>query len=352
VELLPSGNVKEGTQVTATCFSINPLELNASKFFFYMDSEPIQNISTSTRLDIFLMSQGNHNFTCYTNGTANYSKQTITRFVNVSIAPPPPPSNASGALIIKNFKLPAIEAGKSVEVSFDLTDDTTKNIFNLSVILSGIPSEWFTVEKPSYIYVDETKAIKIYINVPADTESKSYPVKINVSGHASNGTVMSVEKSSVLVVNGTALNRPPSYFSGYTETSGSETSFSLEWHDDNGLSGYIFSSNASGTWENETWIPMTGTDGLFNVNKSLSSQAGSAVAWKIYANDSNGDWSASNEFMVATNQVAPTDSTLIMIPIAIFIAAVAIIILLVKKKHKAPKEPEYVYNMDDLDEKG
>jgi hypothetical protein len=92
---------------------------------------------------------------------------------------------------------------------------------------------------------------------------------------------------------------------------------------------------------------MAGTDGLFNVTEKLASEAGSAVAWKVYANDSNGEWSASEEFLVVTKPAASADFTFVIILVTLFIAAVAIIIMLRKRK---PKEPEYVYNMDDLNE--
>jgi len=62
-----------------------------------------------------------------------------------------------------------------------------------------------------------------------------------------------------------------------------------EWSDDTGLSGYVFSSNYTGSWGNETWQSMTGTGNWSNVTKQMPSTPG-YYAWRIYANDTSDNW--------------------------------------------------------------
>jgi len=71
-----------------------------------------------------------------------------------------------------------------------------------------------------------------------------------------------------------------------------DTKFSVKWTDDAGLSGYIFSWNASGSWENDTWISWTGNPlkAWSNVTKELPPKYSYMIGWRIYANDTDGNW--------------------------------------------------------------
>ncbi|MBU2634460.1 MAG: hypothetical protein KJ674_04410 [Nanoarchaeota archaeon] len=60
------------------------------------------------------------------------------------------------------------------------------------------------------------------------------------------------------------------------------------WVDDS-LAGYIFSSNYSGTWSNDSWVEMTGTNNWSNYSKVVAPTIGT-YGWRIYANDSEGNW--------------------------------------------------------------
>jgi len=63
---------------------------------------------------------------------------------------------------------------------------------------------------------------------------------------------------------------------------------SVNWMDNINLSGYIFSSNYSGSWTNDTWITMIGTSNWSNVTKTGSTIG--VWGWGIYANDSYNEW--------------------------------------------------------------
>jgi len=88
---------------------------------------------------------------------------------------------------------------------------------------------------------------------------------------------------------------PPTFSNNQTNTTVVDfaCNFTLNWTDETGFSGYIFSANNSGTWRNASWTPMTGTSNTsWNVT-TLNSTVGTVVGWKFYANDTNDNWNVS-----------------------------------------------------------
>lgn len=147
-------------------------------------------------------------------------------------------------------------------------------------------------------------------------------------------------------------NRPPSFFMGYNNVTvtGAESAFLLEWSDDSGLSGYIFSSNISGVWENDSWVSLTGKSGTIDVIKDLNSSAGS-VAWKIYANDTNNEWSISDEYIVTPTSIGSDILFTLIVPIALIILIIVVIIIFIRKRGKKGKKEdiEYVYSKEEIE---
>ncbi len=355
MDILPSTNIKQGTQITATCYSINPIQVPVSKFKFYRNSDLIKNVSFSTRMDVFLLSVGTYNFTCNTSGTANYSSQSITKSIIVSAAPPED-EEISGELKITNINFPTlIETNKSREASFNLKNEMLKNIFNIETDLTGISSEWYNViSQPLYIYSGGTEEVKINLNIPSDAEPKIYSLRINVKGETSDGRNITVVKNLNMRITGPAQNKPPSYLVGYINTTiaGTGIMFSLKWSDDYGLSGYIFSSNNSGLWENDSWVLLTGKSGWINVTKILNSNVGSAVAWKIYSNDSENKWSISDENIVTVTEAAGFDMSFIVFIVLIIVIILIVIIIFIRKrktKEEEVEEVEYVYSREEFE---
>jgi hypothetical protein len=66
--------------------------------------------------------------------------------------------------------------------------------------------------------------------------------------------------------------------------------FSCKWTDDTGLSGYIFGTNNSGSWVNETWATLTGNPAWANVTKTLTNNFAYVVIFRWYANDTSNNW--------------------------------------------------------------
>lgn len=353
LDVLPSVNIREGTQVTATCYSINPEEINVSKFSFYKNSDLIDNITSSTRMGVFLLSVGTYNFTCNTSGTGNYTNQSITKTITVLAATQQGETeNRTEELQITNTNFPSIEIGKNKVASFVLVNDMLKNIFNITVDLIGVPSNWYTIEKPSYMYSGETEDVKINFSIPYDAEEKTYDIKINVKGNTSDRKTIEVNKNVSMQITSPIQNRPPSFFMGYNNVTvtGAESAFLLEWSDDSGLSGYIFSSNISGVWENDSWVSLTGKSGTIDVIKDLNSSAGS-VAWKIYANDTNNEWSISDEYIVTPTSIGSDILFTLIVPIALIILIIVVIIIFIRKRGKKGKKEdiEYVYSKEEIE---
>ena len=84
---------------------------------------------------------------------------------------------------------------------------------------------------------------------------------------------------------------------------GEDATFSLKWIDDfYGLSGYIFGCNASGTWQNDTWVSWAGSpsEAWANITKKLPSEANVVVTYQIWVNNTNGEWKTSGEQWIRT----------------------------------------------------
>ncbi len=92
-----------------------------------------------------------------------------------------------------------------------------------------------------------------------------------------------------------------------TPTIGEVVKHSSRWTDNVALSGFIFSSNYTGTWENDSWTPMSGASNWSNVSKTLPSTVG-AYGWLVYANDSSNNWNATPIQAVSTSVVDDFES--------------------------------------------
>lgn len=355
MEILPSVGLKSGSEVTASCYSINPKELDASKFAFYKDYEEIGNISSSTRMDVILMNSGDHDFTCYTNGTANYSNQSVTKTVFVSEGPSKP-LVMEGQLEIAKSSFPVIVAGQKGKANITIFNGLRKNIYNLSVSISGIPSSWYSIGSLSQLFVNNSETFGIDFSVPLDAETKMYTIAITVSGTATDGSQVDaadVDRMSVVSVVG---NSPPLFSSSSVDTkgAGSNTTFTLGWYDDKSISGFIFSSNMTGEWVNSSWSRATGSSGEFDFTTVLESQAGSSVAWRVYANDSNNAWSESEIYVMS--EIKEQQPSLDIMPFAIaaaVMAAFGLVAFIVLKKRKYTTEDDetkYVYSEEDANE--
>jgi hypothetical protein len=75
-----------------------------------------------------------------------------------------------------------------------------------------------------------------------------------------------------------------------TTLAGNPCQFRTQWADDSGLSGFIFGSNNTGIWTNNTWTSSF-SDGFWSYAvKTLNDTAANVVQWEFWANDTDNQW--------------------------------------------------------------
>jgi len=96
-----------------------------------------------------------------------------------------------------------------------------------------------------------------------------------------------------------ASTGPPTYSlvsSSSTTNAGSLYTFSVLWTDDVNLSGYVFETNNTGVFVNDTWTPFfdftNQTSAYSSVMKTLNNTAGNFVNWRFWCNDTSNRWTA------------------------------------------------------------
>jgi hypothetical protein len=90
---------------------------------------------------------------------------------------------------------------------------------------------------------------------------------------------------------------------------GASCQFSGNWTDETGLSGYIFSTNNTGTWTNETWAAFSTNPSWANATKTLNITGGLVIGYRWFANDTSNNWGDSGiQSLTTTDHTNPTVS--------------------------------------------
>lgn len=105
-------------------------------------------------------------------------------------------------------------------------------------------------------------------------------------------------------------SQPPRY-SGLLATSSnynSSCTFSVLWSSDVNVSGYVFGSNNTGTFINDTWTPFSDfvnqTAAYSAATRTLDDTIGNTVSWAFWCNDTRNRWTTvgvQNLFVVSDN---------------------------------------------------
>jgi len=86
--------------------------------------------------------------------------------------------------------------------------------------------------------------------------------------------------------------------------------FTLDWTDNVGLSGYMFSTNNSGTWRNASFVSFSGINNTsWNVS-ILNTTVGILIQWKFYANDTSDNWNVSEMYNLTIVSIPTTTTTI------------------------------------------
>ncbi|MBI2651773.1 S8 family serine peptidase [Candidatus Woesearchaeota archaeon] len=87
---------------------------------------------------------------------------------------------------------------------------------------------------------------------------------------------------------------------------GSLLQFNITWNDTVSLSGYIFSWNSTGAWDNVTNGSMSGKTQNVSINKTISLGRGNVIAYKFYANDSANNFNETEIWAFSVSNTIPT----------------------------------------------
>jgi peptidylprolyl isomerase len=98
------------------------------------------------------------------------------------------------------------------------------------------------------------------------------------------------------------LNAPNTNYIAYTNMAATNPplvdrncTFSAYWSSPLNISGYIFSSNITGQWINETWTPFSPSSNpqsaWSNVTRFLNFTVGTRISWRFFANSTENTWS-------------------------------------------------------------
>ncbi len=100
---------------------------------------------------------------------------------------------------------------------------------------------------------------------------------------------------------------PPQYFNNFTTgtAAGQLTLFSLNWTDDTGLSGFIFSTDNTGEWVNSSFVEFGTVNTSWEV-VTLNDTLDLTIGWRFYANDTSNNWNGSEVFtLITTDGTSP-----------------------------------------------
>jgi len=98
----------------------------------------------------------------------------------------------------------------------------------------------------------------------------------------------------------------PTYSNTGTNTTvaGQPCQFSVLWNDNVNVSGFIFGTNNTGAWVNDTWVSFTvfynSTAAWSNVTKTLNSTIHIVIQWQIWANDTSNNWNTTGTQTLTT----------------------------------------------------
>lgn len=89
-----------------------------------------------------------------------------------------------------------------------------------------------------------------------------------------------------------------------TTVAGNPCRFSTKWTDETGLAttgGFIFGTNNTGTFTNETWSAFSANPDWSNKTKTLNSTVSIRIEWQIWANDTSNNWNTTGlQYFVVT----------------------------------------------------
>lgn len=148
---------------------------------------------------------------------------------------------------------------------------------------------------PANIYLDQ---IEVWNKTLNSTEIAS----LNSSSFNNQGTAGS--PSTPFNVTLVSDNSSASY--PIKNTPVSSTAY---WQSNVSLSTYIFSTNATGVWVNDSVVTFSGTTNTSNITKTATNNKTNVTSWKIFANNSEGVWLSTGIYNYTVANAYPTSAS-------------------------------------------
>lgn len=171
----------------------------------------------------------------------------------------------------------------------------------------------------TWISWDVTNQIRYainYVNKIADfwineSSAGSHEALFYSSQYTTNTTLCPVLN---ITASTTSSTGPPTYSNISTNQTiaGLECRFSSLWYDPTVLSGYVFGTNNTGSWINETWTAFTTNPDWANKTKTLNSTAGDVIQYEWWANNTSDYWNSTGTHSILTIQLTPTFSNVVI----------------------------------------
>ncbi len=147
------------------------------------------------------------------------------------------------------------------------------------------------------------------VDTKAELDDLRFNIRNSDAGQGQTGDVLYVNVTiNFTVVSDTEQPKWQENTTNSTEA-GTLIKHSVRWTDDTALDGFIFSfDNGTGTFVNDSFVSMTGTNNYSNVTKVVNSTVGSTIQWIVYANDSSNNFNNTDTFIYTTTSAnaAPT----------------------------------------------
>ena len=217
----------------------------------------------------------------------------------------------------------------SFSIKYGIYNSTLHLIGNGSTTMVKTPAErWFSCGfSPSvYVYYGQTYwlAFKfpkndyydIFYKETTDSQasftytttwSDSLPNSIS-SPDYQNRTYTVCGRETIIEIIGTSEDTiPPTYSNIGTNTTkaGYPCLFYVKWSDNVELDGYIFGTNNTGHWVNDTWTAWSNslTTAWSNITKTLNDTC-YAVAWQVWANDTSDNWNSTGiQYLIIAQEI-------------------------------------------------
>lgn len=170
--------------------------------------------------------------------------------------------------------------------------------------------DFFTSENqlstPQELTIGQSYQFNFSINI-STASSESYKLDVLFNSSYGNSLVSSnnTEDRQVNLNPSVEDTTNPTYSNNQTNNTvvSESTLFSISWDDNSALhpnGTYIFSTNNTGTWVNESAINFTTTPSWANVTKTLNDTVGISIGWRWYTDDNAGNINNTEIFTLTT----------------------------------------------------